>query len=170
MKKMFRPVKVIKKQIDISVNIDDYRIEYPAAKTSKPFTRKSMKISEEALSLYTDFLYCVIWVICNYGLKITRKYWSKKPDTYNIEVQQGGHIGNEKVKYIILFRVNNHINPTLNRGPKFNGSREMTMPVLQDIRVGKFEPSIYPDAMLYINKICKEIKENHEFTEGTPAT
>lgn len=170
MKKLFRPVKVIKKQIDISVNIDDYRIEDPAAETRKPFIRKPMKISEEALSLYTDFLCCVIWVICNYGLKITRKYWSKKPDTYNIEVKHCGHIGNEKIKYNIQFRVNNHINQTLNRGPKFNGSREMTMPVLQDIRVGKFEPSIYPDAMLYINKICREIKENHEFTEGTPAT
>ena len=69
-----------------------------------------------------------------------------------------------------LFRVNNHINPTLNRGPKFNGGREMTMPVLQDIRVGKFESSIYPDAMFYINKICKGIKENDEFTEGMLAT
>lgn len=131
---------------------------------------KLTDIHAEEIPLHTDFLCCVIWVICNYGLKITRKYWPKKPDTYNIEVKHCGHIGNEKIKYNIQFRVNNHINQTLNRGPKFNGSREMTMPVLQDIRVGKFEPSIYPDAMLYINKICKEIKENHEFTEGTPAT
>lgn len=38
------------------------------------------------------------------------------------------------------------------------------------IRVGKFESSIYPDAMFYINKICKGIKENDEFTEGMLAT
>lgn len=175
MKKLFRPVKVIKKQIDISVNIDDYRIEDPAAETRKPFIRKPfirkpMKISEEALSLYINFLNCVLHIIWSHGLKITKQYWAKKTYTYNIEAKHCGHIGNEKIKYNIQFRVNNHINQTLNRGPKFDGSREMTMPALQDIRVGKFEPSIYPDAMLYINIICKEIKENHKFTEGTPAT
>ena len=42
----------------------------------------------------------------------------------------------------------------------------MTMPVLQDIRVGKFESSIYPDAMFYINKICKGIQENDESVEA----
>lgn len=45
----------------------------------------------------------------------------------------------------------------------------MTMPVLLDIRVGKFESSIYPDAMFYINRICKGIKENDESVEVTLA-
>ena len=76
----------------------------------------------------------------------------------------------KKLSTLYYLERNNHINPTLNRGPKFNGGREMTMPVLQDIRVGKFESSIYPDAMFYINKICKGIKENDEFTEGMLAT
>lgn len=171
MKKWFRPVRVIKKRIDISVNMDDYRIDDPVVKAAKPSNKKSKKISDDALSFYIGFLqYVILRVICNYGLKITKLYLSKKTCACYIAVKHYGYIHDEKVKYNIEFRVNNHINPTLNRGPKFNGGREMTMPVLQDIRVGKFEPSIYPDAMLYINKICKEIKENHEFTEGTPAT
>ena len=177
MKRIFRPVRVIKKYIDIVVNMDDYKTDAPAAanpyfamKTLRPSAIKDWKISDEALSLYTDFLYCVICVICNYSLKITRKYWSKKTYTYNIEVKHYGYFHDEKVKYNILFRVNNHINHALNRGPKFNGSKEMTMPVLQDIRVGKFESSIYPEAMFYINKICKGIKDNDEFTEDAQAT
>ena len=171
MKKWFRPVRVIKKRIDISVNMDDYRIDDPVVKAAKPSNKKSKKISDDALSFYIGFLqYVILQVICNWGLKITKLYLSKKTCTCYIAVKHYGYIHDEKVKYIILFRVNNHINPTLNRGPKFNGGREMTMPVLQDIRVGKFESSIYPDAMFYINKICKGIKENDEFTEGMLAT
>lgn len=176
MKKWVRPVRVVKKYIDIVVNMDDYKTDAPVAvnpyfpmKVPRPSAIKDWKISDEALSLYTDFLYCVIRVICHYGLKITKQYWAKKTYTYNIEVKHYGYIHDEKVKYIILFRVNNHINPTLNRGPKFNGGREMTMPVLLDIRVGKFESSIYPDAMFYINRICKGIKENDESVEVTLA-
>lgn len=179
MKKWFRPVRVVKKYIDIVVNMDDYK-DYKAdtsvavnpyfpMKVSRPSAIKDWKISDEALSLYIDFLNCVLHIIWSHGLKITKQYWAKKTYTYNIEVKHYGYIHDEKVKYIILFRVNNHINPTLNRGPKFNGGREMTMPVLQDIRVGKFESSIYPDAMFYINKICKGIKENDEAAEATLA-
>ena len=128
MKKWFRPVRVIKKRIDISVNMDDYRIDDPVVKAAKPSNKKSKKISDDALSFYIGFLqYVILQVICNWGLKITKLYLSKKTCTYNIEVKHYGYIHDEKVKYIILFRVNNHINPTLNRGPKFNGGREMTM-------------------------------------------
>ena len=156
MKKWFRPVRVVKKYIDIVVNMDDYKDyktdtsvavnPYFPMKVSRPSAIKDWKISDEALSLYIDFLNCVLHIIWSHGLKITKQYWAKKTYTYNIEVKHYGYIHDEKVKYIMLFRVNNHINPTLNRGPKFNGGREMTMPVLQDIRVGKFESSIYPDA------------------------
>ena len=176
MKKWFRPVRVVKKFIDIVVNMDDFKTDAPAAanpyfamKALRPSAIKDWNISDEALSLYTDFLYCVIRVISHYGLKITKQYWSKKTYTYNIEVKHCGHIGNEKVKYNIRFSANNHINHTLNRGPKFNGGREMTMPVLKDIRVGKLESSIYPEAMFYINRICKGIKENDEAAEATLA-
>ena len=179
MKKWFRPVRAVKKYIDIVVNMDDYKDyktdtsvavnPYFPMKVSRPSAIKDWKISDEALSLYINFLNCVLHIIWSHGLKITKQYWAKKTYTYNIEVKHYGYIHDEKVKYIILFRVNNHINPTLNRGPKFNGGREMTMPVLQDIRVGKFESSIYPDAMFYINKICKGIKENDEAAEATLA-
>ena len=46
MKKWFRPVRVIKKRIDISVNMDDYRIDDPVVKAAKPSNKKSKKISE----------------------------------------------------------------------------------------------------------------------------
>lgn len=46
MKKWFRSVRVIKKRIDISVNMDDYRIDDPVVKAAKPSNKKSKKISE----------------------------------------------------------------------------------------------------------------------------
>ena len=46
MKKWFRSVRVIKKRIDISVNMDDYRIDDPVFKAEKPSNKKSKKISE----------------------------------------------------------------------------------------------------------------------------
>lgn len=125
MKKWFRPVRVVKKYIDIVVNMDDYKDyktdtsvavnPYFPMKVSRPSAIKDWKISDEALSLYIDFLNCVLHIIWSHGLKITKQYWAKKTYTYNIEVKHYGYIHDEKVKYIILFRVNNHINPTLNR-------------------------------------------------------
>lgn len=179
MKKWFRPVRVVKKYIDIAVNMTDYK-DYKAdtsvavnpyfpMKVPRSSAMKDWKISDEALSLYINFLNCVLHIIWSHGLKITRKYWSKKEYIYNIEVKHYGYIHDEKVKYIILFRVNNHINPTLNRGPKFHGGREMTMPVLQDIRVGKFESSSHAMATLYLNLICRGIRENDEAAEATLA-
>ena len=165
MKKWFRPVRVVKKYIDIVVNMDDYKDyktdtsvavnPYFPMKVSRPSAIKDWKISDEALSLYIDFLNCVLHIIWSHGLKITKQYWAKKTYAYNIEVKHYGYIHDEKVKHIILFRVNNHINPTLNRGPKFNGGREMTMPVLQDIRVGKFESSM----QLYLQ--YDELEKSH---------
>ena len=55
MKKWFRPVRVIKKRIDISVNMDDYRIDDPVVKAVKPSNKKSKKISDDALSFYIGF-------------------------------------------------------------------------------------------------------------------
>lgn len=60
MKKWFRPVRVIKKRIDISVNMDDYRINDPVVKAAKPSSKKSKKISDDALSFYIGF-----FAICN---------------------------------------------------------------------------------------------------------
>lgn len=45
----------------------------------------------------------------------------------------------------------------------------MTMPVLQDIRLGKFESSSHPLATLYLNLICRGIRENDEAAEATLA-
>lgn len=50
MKRIFRPVKVIKKRIDISVNMDDYRIDDSVVKAAKLSIKKSKKISDDALS------------------------------------------------------------------------------------------------------------------------
>lgn len=62
MKKWFRPVRVVKKYIDIVVNMDDYKDyktdtsvavnPYFPMKVSRPSAIKDWKISDEALSLY----------------------------------------------------------------------------------------------------------------------
>lgn len=104
MKKWFRPVRVIKKRIDISVNMDDYRIDDPVVKAAKPSNKKSKKISDDALSFYIGFLqYVILQVICNWGLKITKLYLSKKTCTCYIAVKHYGYIHDEKVKYNIEF-------------------------------------------------------------------
>lgn len=128
MKKWFRPVRVVKKYIDIVVNMDDYKDyktdtsvavnPYFPMKVSRPSAIKDWKISDEALSLYINFLNCVLHIIWSHGLKITKQYWAKKTYTYNIEVKHYGYIHDEKVKYNIEFRVNNQINYTLKRGTK----------------------------------------------------
>lgn len=179
MKKWFRPVRVVKKYIDIVVNMDDYKDyktdtsvavnPYFPMKVSRPSAIKDWKISDEALSLYIDFLNCVLHIIWSHGLKITKQYWAKKTYTYNIEVKHYGYIHDEKVKYIILFRVNNHINPTLNRGPMPDGSGMMVAPEEKELRIGTFESSSHPWAMVYLNLICRGIKENDESVEATLA-
>lgn len=179
MKKWFRPVRVVKKYIDIVVNMDDYKDyktdtsvavnPYFPMKVSRPSAIKDWKISDEALSLYINFLNCVLHIIWSHGLKITRKYWSKKEYIYNIEVKHYGYIHDEKVKYIILFRVNNHINPTLNRGPMPDGSGMMVAPEEKELRIGTFESSSHPWEMVYLNLIRREIKENDESVEATLA-
>lgn len=104
MKKWFRPVRVVKKYIDIVVNMDDYRIDDPVVKAAKPSNKKSKKISDDALSFYIGFLqYVILQVICNWGLKITKLYLSKKTCTCYIAVKHYGYIRDEKVKYNIEF-------------------------------------------------------------------
>lgn len=169
MKKLRKPTKVIKKYIDILVNIDDYQVNTPiaantdcSAKTFQPSIRKELKISDEALALYTNFLNGVLKVICNYELDIKRHYQSKKAYTYYIEVDHYGYIDDIYVKYDIQFRINNHINPTLVREPKQDSSGQMVVPVLKDIRIGAFESTIYSRVMIYLNEVCKGIKEDDE--------
>lgn len=169
MKKLRRPTKVIKKYIDILVNIDDYQMNTPiaantdcSAKTFQPSIRKELKISDEALALYTNFLNGVLEVICNYGLNIKSHYQSNKAYIYYIEVDHYGYIDDVPVRYAIQFRIINDINPTLVRKPKQDNSGQMVVPVLKDIRVGAFESTIYSKAMIYLNEVCKGIKEDNE--------
>ena len=179
MKKWFRPVRVVKKYIDIVVNMDDYKDyktdtsvavnPYFPMKASRPSAIKDWKISDEALSLYIDFLNCVLHIIWSHGLKITKQYWAKKTYTYNIEVKHYGYIHDEKVKYNIEFRVNNQINYTLKRGTKADDGWGMAAPKIKEIRVGKFESSSHPMATLYLNLICRGIRENDEAAEATLA-
>lgn len=166
MKKWVRPVSVIKKRIDISVNMDDYRIDDPVVKAAKPSNKKSKKISDDALSFYIGFLqYVILRVICNCGLKITKLYLSKKTCTCYIAVKHYGYIHDEKVKYNIEFRVNNQINYTLKRGTKADDVWGMAAPKIKEIRIGTFESSIHPEAMVYLNLICRGIQENDESVE-----
>lgn len=169
MKKLHKPVKVIKKYIDILINIDDYQLDTSiaantdcTAKTFQPSIRKALKISDEALALYTNFLNGVLRVICNYELNITKHYQSKKSYTYYIDIDHYGYIDDVYIKFEIQFRINNHVNPTLVRGPKEDGSGQIIVPVLKDIRIGAFESTIYSRVMVYLNKVCEEIKEGDE--------
>ena len=179
MKKWFRPVRVVKKYIDIAVNMTDYKDyktdtsvavnPYFPMKVPRSSAMKDWKISDEALSLYINFLNCVLHIIWSHGLKITRKYWSKKEYIYNIAVKHYGYIHDEKVKYNIEFRVNNQINYTLKRGTKADDVWGMAAPKIKEIRVGKFESSSHPMATLYLNLICRGIQENDEAAEATLA-
>lgn len=169
MKKLLRRTQVVIKYVDIVINMDDYIDDSPIAagqcmkaKTFQPSIRKMDKISDEALSMYTDFLNCVLQVIVRSGLKISKQYQSKKSYTYYIQVDHIGVVNNTKIKYEIIFRINNHVNSTLNRGPRYIGSREMMMPVVKNIKLGGFEPAIYSEAMLYLNQVCKGIREDNK--------
>lgn len=169
MKKLIIRTPIIKKYIDIVVNLDDYRNDSPIAanestrvRTFQPSIKKQFKISDEAFNMYTDFLNCVLEVITRNGLKISKQYQSKKGYTYYIQVDHIGLVDGTKIKYEITFRINNHVNPTLDRGPKFEGSRQMVMPVLKNIKLGNFDPAIYSEAMFYLNKVCKGIQEDNK--------
>lgn len=167
MKKLFRSVKVVKKQIDIVVNMNDYRLDDRAAETSKPSIKKSKKISDDALSFYIGFLqYVILQVIRNCGLKITKLHLSKKTCTCCIAVKHDGYIHDEKVRYKIQFRVNNHINYTLKRGSKADDGWGMAAPEIKEIRVGEFASSSHPMATIYLNLICRGIIENDESAEA----
>lgn len=168
MKKLIRRMPVVKKYIDIIVNIDDYKNDSPIAATSftkartfQPSVKKKFKISDEALNMYTDFLNCILEVIVRNGLKISKQYQSKKGYTYYIQVDHIGLVDGTKIKYEITFRINNHVNPTLNKGPKFEGSRQMVMPIMKNIKLGKFDPAVYSEAMFHLNKVCKGIREDN---------
>lgn len=170
MKKWFRPVRVIKKRIDILVNMNDYRTDDPVVEAAKPSNKKSKKISDDALSFYIGFLqYVILQVIRNCGLKITKLHLSKKTCTCCISVKHYGYIHDKKVRYDIQFKVNNHINYTLTRGSKADDGWGMAAPEIKEIRVGKFESSSHPMATLYLNLICRGIKENDEAAEATLA-
>lgn len=35
------------------------------------------------------------------------------------------------------------------------------MPVMKDIKIGKFDPAVYSAAMFHLNKICQGIQEDN---------
>lgn len=175
MKRLARPTKRIKKFIDIVVNIDDYRVDDPIAanelaNTFQPSIKKAKRLSNEALSLYTNFLNSVLRVISNSGLSITDHYQSKKAYTYYIEAEHNGYIDDVYVKYEIQFRINDHINPTLNKAPKSDGSGQLIVPVLKDIRIGSYSSSVYARIMIYLNTVCKGILQDDENVLQTDMT
>lgn len=71
MKNLIRRIPVVKKYIDIVVDIYDYDEEYGVAasellqdiRTFQPSIKKKLKMSDEAFGLYTNFIQSVIGVI-----------------------------------------------------------------------------------------------------------
>lgn len=169
MKKLIRRIPVIKKYVDIVVTIDDYNddnpiaaSQYTEARTFQPSIRKRFKISDEASGLYTEFLNGVIRTILRHGLKISKQYQSKKAYTYYIQVDHKGFIEDLEVKYEIVFRISDHINPTLDKDPEFTSSDEIIIPVIKNIQLGRFDKEVYNKAMCHLDILCKGIQEDDE--------
>lgn len=169
MKKLIRRIPVIKKYVDIVITIDDYKDEDPIAasqdnnaRTFQPSIRKRFKISNEAFGLYTEFLNGVIRTIVRHGLKISKQYQSKKAYTYYIQVDHKGLIEDTEVKYEIIFRISDHINPTLDKNPEPTGSNEIVVPVIKNIQLGRFDEEVYNKAMCHLAILCRGIQEDDE--------
>ena len=131
MKKLIRRMPVVKKYIDIIVNIDDYKNDssiaansFKQARTFQPSVKKKFKISDEALNMYTDFLNCILEVIVRNGLKISKQYQSKKGYTYYIQVDHIGLVDGIDIKV----RYMHSDIKALER-----------MEIIRDLRLGKFD-------------------------------
>lgn len=168
MKKLIKYDRIIKKYIDIIVDIDDYiqseniAATNTEAKTFQPSIKKSLKISDEALVIYTDFLNSVLRVITSKELEIVRHYQSKRSYTYYIEVEHYGTLGEDVIKYEITFRISEHINRTLVKTTKPDSENQIVVPVIKNYQIGKFTSSVYTQVMIHLNKICIGIANDNE--------
>lgn len=168
MKKLIKDSRIIKKYIDIIVDIDDYTqseniaAANTEAKTFQPSIKKSLKISDEALVIYTDFLNSVLRVITSKGLEIVRHYQSKRSYTYYIEVEHYGNLDEDVVKYEITFRISEHINRTLVKTTKPDNENQIVVPVIKNYQIGNFTSSVYTQVMIHLNKICIGIANDEE--------
>ena len=168
MKKLIKYDKIIKKYIDIILDIDDYMqpeniaATSTEAKTFQPSIKKSLKISDEALVIYTDFLNTVLRVIAGKELEIVRHYQSKRSYTYYIEVEHYGTSGEDVIKYEITFRISEHINRTLVKTTKSDSENQIVVPVIKNYQIGNFTSSVYTQFMIHLNKICIGIANDEE--------
>lgn len=174
MKKLIKRIPVVKKYIDIVVDIYDYDEEYGVAaiellqdiRTFQPSIKKKLKMSDEAFGLYTNFIQSVIGVIRKNNLPIKKHYQSKKSYTYYIHVEQMVGARNKEVKYHIIFRINNHIKRSFKRGEDDEGRIDYT-PVYKDIRIGDYQSSSRILVIDHLEDICKRIhdKDPEVFTD-----
>ena len=161
MKRIVSP-KVIEKTIDILVTIDDFKQfeDLAAAKPVElrhPSIKKSHKLSDDALSLYTGFIKCIIEVIENHDIAVIDNYQSGKSYAYYIDTETIGYVDGERTKFIVHFRIGDHPNYSIDR--KSSTSKEGAVIAVKNVQIGSYVAENYARAMLYFNKICKGIRE-----------
>lgn len=171
MKRVIRP-RVVEKYVDILVSINDFQyIDDVAAYTpvdiKHPSVKKDKRMSDEALDIYKMFIECVLEVIEGKGLTITKNYASGKSYAYYINVEHIGYVDDSRVRYIIHFRIGDHINKSIdNQKTKFSEDT-IEVPIIKQIRIGSYTFDSYTKAMIYLNKLCIGIKnDDPEYLES----
>ena len=162
MKRVVRP-KVIEKTIDILVTIDDFKQfeDIAAAKPVEirhPSIKKSHKLSDDALSLYTGFIKCIVEVIENHDILITDNYQSGKSYAYYIDTETTGYVDGERVKFIVHFRIGDHPNYSIDQ--RSSSSEGGAVIAVKKVQIGSYVSENYARAMLYFNKVCEGIRES----------
>lgn len=171
MKRVIRP-RVVEKCVDILVSIDDFKYiddiaAYTPVDIKHPSVKKDKRMSDEALDTYKMFIECVLEVIEGKGLKIMKNYASSKSYAYYINVEHLGYVDHSQVRYIIHFRIGDHINRNINnQKPKFTEDT-IDVPVIKQIRIGSYTFDSYARAMIYLNKLCIGIRnDDPEYLES----
>lgn len=160
-------IRTITKYIDVVVNMDDYKQDETIAATNhsaiifQPPIKKKYNMSDEAFVLYTHFISAVFQIIDSRNLNVVKHYPSKEFNDYYIQVNHRGHIDKDTVRYKIIFRIRNHINDTLDRGPDLQKPGQLVTPSIKDMILGKCPPDIYVKVMIRINHICDGIKNDN---------
>lgn len=167
MKIMNSKYRTIVKYVDIIVDIDDYDIDNSIAanleaKTFQPHVKHTQKMSDEALTLYTNFIEGVLTVIESMSLKVIKHYQSKKAYTYYIHIDHVSSIEDVPVLYKIIFRIGNHINPTLRITSRKSKSYQFVVPIIKQIHFKNYDEPTYTRAMVYLNQICNGIANDDE--------
>ena len=164
---MKRTIKsqMIEKYVDILVTIDDFvDTNNIAARTSvnikHPSIRKELKMSDDALHLYKLFLDCAVEVIETKRLKIAKQTSSSKSYAYYIDVEHVDYVDNVRIKYVIHFRISDHINKTIENQTSKRNSDEIQVPVIKQIQIGSYRFTTYVNAIVYLNEICIGILNN----------